>query len=560
VDVTAVLRLEAMHHDAARLCARRELAARWQAEGFHTGISVAAQAQRAAAAHPRTRLVFASQERPAELDLAGLWRRSAALASALSARGVSRNDAVAVQLPNWAEAAVSYVATAALGAVVLPIVHGYGPQDTNWILARVRPRAYILPERLAGADYVARLDAMPAAAEVETVVVVGERAPAGAVRWGELEAAGAREAAVEAGLGGEPFLITFTSGTTAEPKGVVHSHDSFLAELRSMPSPPQSPVAIRTMQPWPAGHIGGMTAILGPLVHGFDTFLLDRWETGAVVDLIRAERIEATSGVPTVLLRLIDALEARGIDLPLRELTSGGAGIPPLLIERAERLGWHIGRCYGSSEHPSATASPRSASRDHRWYSDGRPLAGTALRILDDEGRDVAVGTEGEIALIGPEQFLGYSDPALNDAAFTPEGWLLTGDIGVVDADGFLTVTDRKKDIIIRGGENISSVEVESILLRHPAVAEAVAVSSPDPDYGERICVFVVPQPGAAIDLAGVRAHFAGAGVQKQKTPELLRIVTEAELPRTPSGKVQKRALRDRLREEVTRGSRRNVA
>ena len=365
----------------------------------------------------------------------------------------------------------------------------------------MRPRVYLLPERLSGADYAARLGDMPAASEVETVVVVGDRAPAGTRTWAALEEVGGADVAVEEGLADEPFLLTFTSGTTSEPKGVVHSHNSFLAELRSMPSPPPSPRPIRTMQPWPAGHIGGMTAILGPLVHGFDTFLLDRWDTDAVIGLLAAERIEATSGVPTALSRLIDAVEARGLELALRELTSGGAGIPVSLIERAERLGWHIGRCYGSSEHPSATVCARTASRAHRLSSDGSPMAGTVVRIVDDDGTDLGCGREGEIALIGPEQFMGYSDPRRNDEAFTPDGWFLSGDIGVVDADGFLTVTDRKQDIIIRGGENISSVEVESILLRHPAVAEAVAVSSPDPDYGERICVFVVPRPASRSGL-----------------------------------------------------------
>jgi acyl-CoA synthetase (AMP-forming)/AMP-acid ligase II len=304
------------------------------------------------------------------------------------------------------------------------------------------------------------------------------------------------------------------------------------------------------MQPWPAGHIGGMTAILGPLEHGFDTFLLDRWDTDGAIDLIARERIEATSGVPTALFRLIDAVEERGLELPLRELTTGGAGIPSSLIERAERLGWHIGRSYGSSEHPSATVVLRSASRAHRLCSDGSPMAGTVIRILADDGAELGVGVAGEIALAGPEQFMGYSDPDINAEAFTPDGWFLTGDIGMLDADGFLTVTDRKKDIIIRGGENISSVEVEEIAMRHPAVSEAAAVASADAVYGERVCLFVVTRPGASIDLEEVQRHFAVAGVMKQKTPELLRVVEDSDLPRTPSGKVQKRALRDALRAE----------
>jgi acyl-coenzyme A synthetase/AMP-(fatty) acid ligase len=545
--VTAVPSFDEMFRDVELRRRRESLITKWYEEGFFADTSIAFQAQRAALSSPRTLLAFPSRARPAQLRLSELWARSLDIAAALARRGVRRTDVVAVQVPNWAEAGIAYVATAVLGAVLLPIVHSYGPKDTDWILQRVRPRVYVLPERWDGNDYLARLDAMPSVDDIETVVVVGDRAPTGTMTWDELAALEAPRVEPESGLGDAPFLIAFTSGTTAAPKGVVHSHNSFLAELRSMPSPPKSSVPIRTMQPWPAGHIGGMTAILGPLVHGFDTFLLDRWDTDSVIDLIAREQILATSGVPTALFRLIDAVEERNLELPLRELTTGGAGIPSSLIERAERIGWHIGRSYGSSEHPSATVALRSASRLHRLKSDGSPMPGTSIRILDDDSADVALGGEGEIALAGPEQFLGYSDPALNSHAFTSDGWFLTGDIGVLDDEGFLTVTDRKKDIIIRGGENISSVEVEEILMRHDAVVEAVAVASPDAQYGERVCVFVVPRPGASIDLEEVQRHFAAAGVMKQKTPELLRVVTDAELPRTPSGKVQKRALRDTL-------------
>ena len=410
----------------------------------------------------------------------------------------------------------------------------------------------MLPEHWAGRDYLERLDAMPAVEHVEQVVVVGDRAPARASVWAELESFDAptfEPMAFEpaAGDANEPFLVTFTSGTTAEPKGIVHSHNSFLAELRSMPSPPRSEVPLRAMQPWPAGHIGGMTAIIGPLVHGFDTYLLDRWDTDAVIALIVNEGISAASGVPTALSWLMDAVEAAELELPLRELTTGGAGIPSSLIERGLRFDWHIGRCYGSSEHPSATVCTRTDSLEHRLYSDGAPMEGTEIRILRDDGTECAIGEAGEIALIGPEQFLGYTDPDLNRDSITRDGWLLTGDIGVLDADGFLTVTDRKKDLIIRAGENISSVEVEEILTRHPAVAEAAVVASPDPEYGERVCAFVVVRPGHTLQLDDVQRHFETSGVQRQKTPEVLRIVAEDDVPRTPSGKVRKPELRDRL-------------
>jgi acyl-coenzyme A synthetase/AMP-(fatty) acid ligase len=544
------LRPDEMYRTSALRRVRADLAARWRRDGRTVGRSLAEQAELAASVHATTRLVFPSAERPSQLTLSDLWDRARTVGAGLAARGVGPGDVVAVQVPNWAEAAIAYVATAATGATVVPIVHTYGPSETDWILERVNARCFVLPGVWGDRDYLERLDQMPAHKDVETVVVVGDQAPSGAITWESLEgnAPGMIEPVRVAA--DAPLLLTFTSGTTSEPKGVVHSHDSFIAELHTMPSPPALPPNIRTLQPWPAGHIGGMTAIMGPLVHGHDTFLLDRWETDAVVDLIQCEEVYACSGVPTALFRVIDAVEARGIALPLKELTTGGAGIPSSLIERAERIGWHIGRCYGSSEHPSATVCVRGDSREHRLHSDGRPMRGSFVRTLHDDLTDCDVGEEGEIALIGAEQFLGYTDPALNEETFTPDGWLLTGDIGTLDEDGFLRVTDRKKDLIIRGGENISSVEVEEILMRHPAIAEAVVVAMPDPQYGERVCAFVVAQPESTLELADVRAHFATSGVQRLKTPEALRLVADVDLPRTPSGKVQKRALRDLLRSE----------
>lgn len=545
---TLALRPDEMFDDRRALAARRQLTARWCAEGLVPWCSVAEQARRAAETAGGTRIVFTSSERPSVLRLDDLWTRSCAVAVAFGARGVTPGDVVAVQVPNWSEAVIAYVAAAICGAVILPIVHTYGTADTDWILDRVRPRVYVLPERWGGTDYVARLDAMPAVGDVEHVVVVGTSAPAGAERWASLEQAAPADARVVDVASDSPFLVTFTSGTTGEPKGVVHSHGSFLAELQSMPSPTRRLGRVRSLQPWPAGHIGGMTAVLGPLVHSLDTWLIDRWDTESVVDILQREEIAAASGVPTALLRVMDHVEAAGLSLPLRELSTGGAGIPASVVERGAALGWHIGRCYGSSEHPSATYCRHDDTLEHRLHSEGAPMTGTEIRTVRDDGTTCDVGEPGEIALVGPEQFLGYTDPALNAELIRGDGWFLTGDIGVLDGDGFLTVTDRKKDLVIRGGENISSVEVEDALLRHRAVAEAAVVASPDPEYGERVCAFVVLHPGAVLSLDDVREHFSALGLQRQKTPELLVPVAEHELPRTAAGKVRKTELRARAR------------
>ena len=207
------------------------------------------------------------------------------------------------------------------------------------------------------------------------------------------------------------------------------------------------------------------------------------------------------------------------------------------MAERATALGISIVRAFGSTEHPSITGATHDLPEHKRITTDGRPLLGVEVRLLDD----------GEILSRGPDLFAGYTDPALTAAAVDADGWYHTGDIGVLDDDGWLTITDRKKDIIIRGGENISAAEVEDLLLRLPGVAEAAVVAAPDERLGEHACAFLRLAPGASEPtLPDVRIHLEAAGLARQKWPEELHTVTD--FPRTASGKIQKFALRDRLR------------
>jgi acyl-CoA synthetase (AMP-forming)/AMP-acid ligase II len=184
--------------------------------------------------------------------------------------------------------------------------------------------------------------------------------------------------------------------------------------------------------------------------------------------------------------------------------------------------------------------------------TDGAPLPGVEIRLVDDDGNDVEPGEPGEIWSRGPDCFVGYTDPVVTNAAFSPDGWFMTGDVGVLDPDGYLAITDRKKDIIIRGGENVSAAEVEEILVRMPGVAEVAVVAAPDARLGEIGCVHFRMLTGAsAPDLAAVQAALEAAGLARQKWPELVREVTE--FPRTPSGKIQKFVLRERLRADGPR-------
>jgi acyl-CoA synthetase (AMP-forming)/AMP-acid ligase II len=220
----------------------------------------------------------------------------------------------------------------------------------------------------------------------------------------------------------------------------------------------------------------------------------------------------------------------------MRHVGLGGATVPEAIADRTNAIGISIVRMYGSTEHPSITGSTHDDSFDKRARTDGRPLLGCELRLADD----------GEIFSRGPDCFAGYTDPALTDAAFDSDGWYRTEDVGVLDADGYLTITDRKKDIIIRGGENISALEVEDVILRMDGVLECAVVAAPDERLGEHACAFV---RGRVPALADVQAAMADAGLAKQKWPEDVREVEN--FPRTPSGKIQKYMLRRQLVEET---------
>jgi acyl-CoA synthetase (AMP-forming)/AMP-acid ligase II len=218
--------------------------------------------------------------------------------------------------------------------------------------------------------------------------------------------------------------------------------------------------------------------------------------------------------------------------------------------DRAEGLGIDIFRSYGSTEHPSITGSWGDAPAATRKYTDGRPLPGVEVRLVDDEGRDVEPGAPGEILSRGPDMFLGYTDARLTRQAIDAEGWFATGDIGQADEDGYITIVDRKKDIIIRGGENISALEVEELVLRLPGVIEVAVVAAPDARLGEHACAFVrLDSDARELALPTLRSHLEASGLGRQKWPEELRIV--GDLPRTPSGKVRKADLRSQLRAEA---------
>ena len=476
-------------------------------------------------------------------DVLDLARRAAA---GLVARGVRPGDVVTFQTPNWLEGAVTFYAAVLAGAVVAPIVHIYGTRETSYILGACRPRVHVTASQFGHQDFLANLETMPDMAGTQLVVLDGG-GPAGSLPFDELLGATPIDSPVGVDPG-SPALVGWTSGTTASPKGVIHSHQTVCAETTQLgaTSPPtERPSLIAN----PISHaIGMLGALLIPVDRGKPVHLLDQWDPGEVLDLIESEDLGAGGGAPYFLTSLLDHPRCTTDHLErLHYQGMGGAPVPRAVMERATKLGLTIYSMYGSTEHPSITGCMYSDPLEKRLSTDGRTLPGCEIKLVDPEGRGVEPGEPGEILSRGPECFLGYTDAALTAKVFDEDGWYHTGDIGVLDPDGYLSITDRISDVIIRGGENISAAEVEEVLMTFAGVAEVAVVAAPDARMGEHAAAFVRmigarPGPG----LSEIRDHLAAAGVARQKWPE--ELVSVEDFPRTSSGKVQKYVLRDRLR------------
>ena len=462
---------------------REELSAqqqRYYAEGRYQARTLADEMRDGAAKHGAALLVFHSDTRPCAANLAEMHRKSIALAGALHSLGLRPGDAIAIQVPNWLEGALAFQAAMTLGVVVVPVIHIYGPAEVQFILRASRARAFVCPRAWRNIDYVERLERLDRSAlpHLEHVIVLDEDPPSRCLSWRDLEAKAQPSFTPPQVAADDVCLLIFTSGTTAEPKGVQHTHNTLLAELGRGTAVPRRGV---NLSAFPSGHIAGVLGLARLYLDGGKNVLMDSWDADAAARLIEEHRVTSTSGTPFHLHGLLEAAAASRRDLSsLASYLTGGASVPPALVERAEAAGLVTYRAYGSSEHPTVSSGTSSDPLDKRAGTDGRLLDGCEVRVLDDEGADLARDEEGEIVCRGPELFVGYTDDALNAESFLPGGWFRTGDVGVLDEDGYLRITDRKKDIIIRGGENISSKEVEDILARHSAVAEVAVVGMPD--------------------------------------------------------------------------------
>ena len=526
--------------------------ARWREIGAWSDLTLGQAFARGAAVYSDVVATFHSASHPASSTLGQMHRDVLRVASALQRIGVRSGDVVALQVPTWLESAWLVGATAVLGCVIVPLVHILGPADVSYVLRESRARLLVVPDHWRNIDYLDRLAKLDKPSTLEQTIIIGEpggRGPTDVILWKDLlDRAGDLKPSVI--HPDDLAVLLYTSGTTAAPKGVQHTSRTLLAEMHTMGAAREDP-RMPSLAPWPAGHIAGLLAILHLCIDGAPTVFMDQWNADEAAMLIERHCLGHMSATPFHLISLLGAAEAAGRQLgSLRDCMVGAATVPPQLVARCDAVGMNTYRCYGSSEHPTVSVGRPSDPLELRMATDGRLTAGTEVRIVDDEGRDLPSGADGEVATRGPELFGGYQREDLNSQAFLPGGWFLTGDVGRLDLEGNLTITDRKKDIIIRGGENISSRAVEDVLLQYPAIADAAAVAMPDPALGERVCAFVVPRPELrdTLVIAALKDFFVRLGIAKQLTPERLILVDE--LPRTAAGKVKKHELRARIRAE----------
>jgi len=501
-----------------------DLVSRYEAEGWWARETLGELLARGLKSVPDAGFRVHSTVRPWAGTFGDVERTARRLAAGLRERGVGPGDVIAFQLPNWMEAAAVFWASAFLGATVVPIVHFYGRKEVEYILGAVTPRVFVTAERFGRLEYQPDLSA-----HVPVVGVVGRD-------FDDLLSQEPLDGVLPTDPAA-PALIAFTSGTTRDPKGVVHSHQTLgfetgqLAGLYAPDRPPQLTAA-------PVGHfIGMLDAFLIPVLEQRAVNLIDGWDPAKVLALMDSDGLSVGGGAPYYVTSLLDHPDFTQAHLSvLRYAGLGGSSVPAAVTERLAALGITVFRSYGSTEHPSLTGCRYDDAEPKRLYTDGKAMLGVEVRLAED----------GEILSRGPDLCLGYTDAALTDRVFDQDGWYHTGDLGALDDDGYLTIIGRKADIIIRGGENISALEVEEALLALPEVAEAAVVAAPDPRLGEHAAAFIRLRPGrTAPTIDQMRAHLHTIGLARQKWPEELHVVDE--YPRTASGKIQKFVLRQNL-------------
>ncbi len=478
-------------------------------------------------------------EDAADVTYAELWDRATRVAGFLAAEGIGAGDVVSVQLPNQLDTVVVALGVLAAGAIINPLLPNYRSRELAHVFTTARPRAIFTPAVHRDFDHEELVTTTASATGCSPVHIVCDPAPRHGIALDDVLARDDRATLPADCDAAAVSELIFTSGTEATPKAIMHTEQTTNFSVRVAASDLGITDGDVVWMPSPLGHSTGFNyGLRFALYHGFPLVLQDRWDPGVAVDVVRRERCSYTLAATTFLRELVAESARRDASVDsLRCFGCGGAPVPPALVEEGEAHGVRVLRLYGSTEVLVATWNRPDAPWEARVNTDGRAMSGVEVALLD-----------GEIFTRGPNTCVGFfDDPERTEATFDRNGWVRSGDLATLDVDGYLTVVGRKKELIIRGGMNITPRELEDLIGGFDEVRTVAVVGTPDERLGEVVCACVVPEPGATVTLAIVVDRLRDAGVATYKLPQRLEVLTE--LPTTASGKIQKHEILRHLQE-----------
>ncbi|EJY6339479.1 medium-chain fatty-acid--CoA ligase [Escherichia coli] len=492
----------------------------------------------------------------ASYTYSALDHAASCLANWMLAKGIESGDRIAFQLPGWCEFTVIYLACLKIGAVSVLLLPSWREAELVWVLNKCQAKMFFAPtlfKQTRPVDLILPLqNQLP---QLQQIVGVDKLAPAtSSLSLSQIIADNTPLTTAITTHGDELAAVLFTSGTEGLPKGVMLTHNNILASERAYCARLNLTWQDVFMMPAPLGHATGfLHGVTAPFLIGARSVLLDIFTPDACLALLEQQRCTCMLGATPFVYDLLNVLEKQPADLSaLRFFLCGGTTIPKKVARECQQLGIKLLSVYGSTESSPHAVVNLDDPLSRFMHTDGYAAAGVEIKVVDDARKTLPPGCEGEEASRGPNVFMGYFDePELTARALDEEGWYYSGDLCRMDEAGYIKITGRKKDIIVRGGENISSREVEDILLQHPKIHDACVVAMPDERLGERSCAYVVLKaPHHSLSLEEVVAFFSRKRVAKYKYPE--HIVVIEKLPRTASGKIQKFLLRKDIMRRLT--------
>lgn len=469
------------------------------------------------------------------------------LASWLKEVGVQNGDVVSFQVPKWADFCIIYLACLKVGAVMHPLATNLSANDIDYVINKVQSVVYICPTFFHKTDYENQYHGIESKlGSLKAVLLLDKEFPAhdeNAVTLSKVLSGYSEFDGPCPAHSDDVCCILSTSGTTGKPKQAMFTHNNILFSERSYTADLDLTPDDVMWMPSPLNHATGFYhGLISPMLTGSRCVLQLHFKAAEAIELINREHVTWSCGATPFVHDLIGAMEENGTAIPsLRFYLCGGAPVPSTLIERAAEHGFLLCELYGSTESCPHLRVPRDKCLEWDGRFSGIAYPGIEVKVVDEFRNEVACGVQGEEASRGPHMFCGYlNDSERTNEALDDEGWFYSGDLCTIDEEERVRINGRKKEIIIRGGENISAREVDDNVMDWEDICDQATVGMPDDRLGERICLFAVPAPGVTEELClhDLTEYLASKGVAKRLWPE--RIETIDAIPRTPTGKIKR--------------------